>query len=540
MSNEPVDVLIIGAGASGAAIAWSLVETRMKILCLEQGPWVHDTEFPSRNPDYELARYGNFSADPNVRQLPQDYPINNDDSDIAPVNFNAVGGSTINFLGHWPRLHPSDFRSYSVAGVADDWPVDYQTLAPFYDINDRNMGVSGYAGNPSYPAYSPPLPPIPIGKLGQKLASGFNELGWHWWPSDVSILSRDYEGRAKCVNAGTCDLGCAVGAKASVGFTYWNSLIQQGVLLRTNSRVKEILVNDDDMATGVLYYDENNQLQTQQAEMVVVACNGIGTPRLLLNSTSKNFPDGLANRSGQVGKNLMFHPLVGVTGIFDERLEGFKGPMACSIISQEFYEHDESRDFSLGYGLASGRYTTPMTYALGGYGIDNPIPWGEAHRTYFDKQYPFSAGLTVVSNDLPEPTNCVTLDDNLTDSDGIPAPKITYKTGENTRKMLAHGMNRAEEALLAAGAKKTLRGDVDKVWWRAGWHQMGTARMGNDREKSVVNHWGRSHDVKNIFIVDGSIFVTAGGVNPTSTIQALALYIGDNIKNKLANLFDEE
>lgn len=540
MPNEPVDVLIIGAGASGAAIAWSLLETRMRILCLEQGGHISDQQFPSRREDYELARYGDFSCDPNVRQLPQDYPINVTDSCIAPVNWNGVGGSTVNFLGHWVRLKPSDFRTRTLDGVGEDWPIDYQTLEPFYNANDANTGVSGLAGNPAYPDYTPPHPPIPIGVLGQTLARGFNKMGWHWWPSDVAILSRDFEGRSKCVNAGTCDLGCAAGAKGGTNFTYWQMLENSGVELRTRARVREITVDENTgMASGVLYHDAQGRVHEQKAEMVVVACNGIGTPRLLLHSKSKNFPDGLANRSGMVGKNLMFHPLRGVAGVFDEPMKGHEGPMACSILSQEFYESDSARGFVRGYGLHSGRSTTPMTYALGGYGIDAPIPWGEQHREIMDDIYPNLAGLTVVSEDLPEEHNRVTLDANLADSDGIPAPKVTYRLGENTRRMLEHGEAKAEEVLLAAGAKKILSKNDDKVWWRAGWHQMGTCRMGNDSARSVVNGWGRSHDVKNLFIVDGSIFVTAGAVNPTSTIQALALYIGESIKTNIANLFDD-
>ena len=538
-SHDPVDVLIIGAGASGAAIAWSLLETRMRILCLEQGDHLADKDYPSRRDDYELARYGDFSCDPNVRQRKQDYPINSAESCITPVNWNGVGGSTINFLGHWPRLRPSDFRTKTLDGVAEDWPLDYHTLAPFYDMNDRNIGASGLAGNTAYPYYAPPHPPIPMGRLGRKLARGFNEKGWHWWPSDVAILSRDDDGRQKCVNAGTCDLGCAAGAKGGTNFTYWPMLEGAGVELRTNSRVREILVDEGTgFATGVLYHGPDGQVHEQRAEMVIMACNGVGTPRLLLNSTSKLFPEGLANRSGLVGKNLMFHPLTGVAGVFDEPMKGHEGPMACSILSQEFYESDPSRGFVRGYGLHSGRSTTPMTFALGGYGIDNPIPWGEAHREIMDSQYEYLAGLTVVTEDLPEEHNCVTLDPDMTDSDGIPAPKITYRLGENTRAMLRHGEARACELLLAAGAKKVLGKSDDKVWWRAGWHQMGTCRMGHDPAKSVVNGWGRSHDVKNLFIVDGSIFVTAGAVNPTSTIQALALYIGDQIKTNIETLFD--
>ncbi len=537
--KDPVDVLIVGAGASGAAIAWSLLETRMRILCLEQGKHISDREFPSRREDYELARYGDFSCDPNVRMLKQDYPINSTESCITPVNWNGVGGSTINFLAHWPRMRPSDFRTRTLDGVAEDWPVDYAALEPFYEMNDRNVGVSGLGGNPAYPPYRPELPPIPIGRLGWKLAQGFNRLGWHWWPSDVAILSRDHEGRQKCVNAGTCDLGCAAGAKGGANFTYWAVLERARMELRTECRVRKVLIDPNTgFVTGVLYHGPDGQLQEQRAEIVILACNGVGTPRLLLNSKSKQFPDGLANRSGMVGRNLMFHPLTGVSGVFDEPMKGHEGPMACSILSQEFYETDTNRDFVRGYGLHAGRSTTPMTYALGGYGIDRPIPWGEDHREIMDNVYPFVAGLTVVTEDLPEEHNCVSLDPNLTDGDGIPAPKITYRLSENTRRMLRHGEERAKEVLLAAGAKKVLCSDDGNVWWRAGWHQMGTCRMGNDPRASVVNGWGRCHDVKNLFIVDGSIFVTAGAVNPTSTIQALALHIGDNIKNNIANLFD--
>ena len=539
MNNEPVDVLIIGAGASGAAIAWSLLETKMRILCLEQGTHLSDKDFPSRRNDYELSRYAEFSCDPNVRKLKQDYPINSSNSSITPVNWNGVGGSTMNFLAHWPRMRPSDFRTKTLDGVGDDWPVDYYDLEPFYEINDRNVGVSGLSGNPAYPKYTVPYPPIPIGILGQTLAKGFNKLGWHWWPSDVAILSEDDNGRQKCVNAGTCDLGCAAGAKGGANFTYWPILENAGVELRTDSRVREIQVDKaSGLAKGVLYHGSDGQLHHQKAELIIMACNGVGTPRLLLNSKSDLFPDGLANNSGLVGKNLMFHPLTGVAGVFDKPMRGHEGPMACSILSQEFYESDSSRGFVRGYGLHSGRSTTPMTYALGGYGIDNPIPWGDEHREIMDNIYPYLAGLTIVTEDLPEEHNCVTLDEELKDSDGIPAPKINYRVSENTKAMIKHGEERAAEVLLAAGAKKILSKNDDKVWWRAGWHQMGTCRMGHDPDKSVVNGWGRSHDVKNLFIVDGSIFVTAGAVNPTSTIQALALYIGDQIKKNIGTLFD--
>jgi choline dehydrogenase-like flavoprotein len=537
MRHDPVDVLIVGAGASGAAIAWSLSGTGMRIRCLEQGQRVDRSRFPSKRADYELHRYGDFSCDPNVRSRAGDYPINAEDSPITPVNFNGVGGGTINYLAHWVRFHPSDFRVHTVDGVADDWPIDYGTLEPFYAVNDRMMGVSGLAGNPAYPAYSPPLPPLPLGKLGRVLAKGFNALGWHWWPSDAAILSRDYRGRRKCRNAGVCDLGCAVGAKSSVDITYWPLAEQRGVELATGCRVREVTVDARGRADGVLFHDETGALGEQKASVVVLACNGVGTPRLMLNSTSAHFPDGIANRNGLVGKNLMFHPLTGVVGRFDEPMEGFKGPMACSIQSQQFYETDVNREFVRGYGLHAGRSTTPLTYALGGYGIDDPIPWGPEHRVMMDQVYPYCAGLTVVTEDLPREQNQVTLDPDLCDENGIPAPKITYRVDENTSRMIAHGEERAKEALIAAGAQEIVSSGRD-VWRRAGWHLMGTARMGTDPERSVVDQVGRCHDVKNLFIVDGSIFTTAAAVNPTSTIQALALYIADFIKTNRTRVLD--
>ena len=161
--NEPVDVLIVGAGASGAAIAWSLAETRMRILCLEQGDWPRSQDFPTNGRDWEARVLGEWSISPNVRRSPVDYPINEDDSAIKVANFNGVGGGTVLYAGHFPRLHPSDFRVSSLDGVAEDWPISYDTLAPFYDENDRMMGVSSLAGDPAYPPKPSVMPRDPDG-----------------------------------------------------------------------------------------------------------------------------------------------------------------------------------------------------------------------------------------------------------------------------------------------------------------------------------------------------------------------------------------
>ncbi|HJN48864.1 MAG: GMC family oxidoreductase [Pseudomonadales bacterium] len=531
MSEDPVDVLIIGAGASGAAMAWSLVDTRMKILCMEQGDWMNPADYPSTRRNWELT---GLSIDPNVRGLVTDYPINGKDSPISVVNFNGVGGSTILYAAHFPRFHPSDFKVKTLDGVADDWPIDYDQLEPYFAENDRMMGVAGLVGDPAYPPKEPPLPPVPIGRVGETLGRGFNKLGWHWWPSDSAIATVPHERRDKCINLGPCIAGCAQGAKGSTDVTYWPVAIRGGVELRTRCRVREILVDDRGMASGVIYYDADGAERRQKAEVVVLACNGVGTPRLLLNSRSSLFPDGLANSSGLVGKNLMFHPYAWVQGIFDDPLDGYKGPGGCCIWSQEFYETDTTRGFVRGYTMEITRGMGPVTTALSGMAAGR-IPWGPDHHRAYLELFNRRAGMVMICEDLPEAHNTVTLDRELVDSDGIPAPKVSYQVGENSRKMLDHAMARGSEVLQAAGAKQV---DSHAPMPTAGWHLMGTARMGTDPKTSVVNEWGRCHDVRNLFIVDGSIFVTSAGVNPTCTIQALALYIADSMKKNLANLFD--
>jgi choline dehydrogenase-like flavoprotein len=534
MAEEPVDVLIVGAGASGAALAWSLADTRMNILCLEQGDWVDPGTYPTTGTDWELRRFGDFGLSPNGRGRSEDYPVNDAESPIAVSNFNAVGGSTILYAAHFPRFHPSDFRVRTLDGVAADWPLDYDRLAPHYAQNDRMMGVAGLAGDPAYPPKEVPLPPVPLGRLGETLARGFNRLGWHWWPSDSAIATRPYEGRAPCINLGPCILGCAQGAKASTDLTYWPAALRRGVTLRTRCRVREITVSENGLADGVIYFDGDGVEQRQKAEVVVLACNGVGTPRLLLNSRSRQFPDGLANRSGLVGRNLMFHPYALVTGVFDEPLEGYKGPIGCCLMSQEFYETDPSRDFVRGYSFEILRGMGPVSTALWGM-ASGRVPWGEEHHRRYGDLFDRTAGMVVICEDLPESHNRVTLDPELVDSNGIPAPKIDYRLGENSQKMLEHSVARGREVLEASGAKETV---AEAPLRAAGWHLMGTARMGTDPQSSVVNEWGRCHDVRNLFIVDGSLFVTAAAVNPTHTIQALALYVADSIKKNLANLFD--
>jgi choline dehydrogenase-like flavoprotein len=525
-ADERADVLVIGAGASGAAVAWKLAGAGISVVCLEQGDWVDARAYPHWQADWELYRNTDWSAEPNVRRLAQDYPVNDRASVISPLMYNAVGGSTIHWSAHFPRFRPSDFRVRSLDGVADDWPIDYATLEPYFDLNDQMMGVAGITGDPAYPPKSPrQTPPIPLDTLGVTIAGGFDRLGWHWWPSDSAILTRDYDGRRACVNCGPCDLGCPIGAKASTDITYWPKALASGARLVTRARVREITLGPDGLADGVVYYDGEGREHALKARAVVLAANGIGTPRLLLNSRSARFPEGLANRSGLVGRNLMFHPYAMARGVFDKPLGGHRGPIGCSIISQEFYETDLSRGFVRGYSFQVARGLSPIASANGGL-VGDRVPWGREHRRAYAERFDRTITVAVIGEDLPEPENRVDLDPALADSNGIPAPRVSYRLSENSRRMLDHGIARAAEVLHAAGAREIASNPLLRA---GGWHLMGTARMGRDPATSVVDAEGRCHDVPNLYVVDGSVMVTCAGVNPTSTIQALALHIADGM-----------
>ena len=533
MANALVDILIIGSGASGAAVAWRLSDAGFRVLCLEQGRWQKPQEYPTLFADWEFRAASSFSYNPNVRGLPEDYPVNDSKSDISPLMFNAVGGSTIHWTAHAPRFHPSDFKVRSLDSVADDWPITYADLEPYYDLNDAWMGCSGIAGDPANPPRATrPMPPLPLGPDGERIARGFDRLGWHWWPSDSYINSQQYRGRAACNNCGPNGLGCAEQAKGSTDVTYWPVAIANGVELRTGARVFEITTGADGRATGAKYFDADGAVQFQPARAVIVAANGVGTPRLLLLSKSDRHPGGLANSSGLVGRNLMFHPYAMISGFFaDDVAPTWQGPLGNILMSQEFYETDRSRGFVRGYSYQMNRSTGPARTAIG---LSLPaVRWGEGHHADFAMRFGNSTILAAIGEDLPEEHNRVELDPDLTDAHGIAAPKVLYKLSENSARQMAHAVANGERVLRAAGAHTVMSTPLLRG---GGWHLMGTARMGDDPARSVVDRNGQAHDVDNLYVVDGSVFVTGGAVNPTPTIQAIALRIADHIRTERTDL----
>ena len=525
--GERADVLVIGSGAAGAAVTKRLSDLGAKVVCLEQGDWVDRQDYPSTRADWEIAlRRGPFHFNPNVRKRPEDYPIVSTGGHPPTVlMFNAVGGSTIHYTAHFPRFHPSDFRVKSLDDVADDWPIRYEDLEPYYDMNDGEMGVAGLAGDPANPPRSPrPTPPLPLGELGETIGRGFDKLGWYWWVSDNAIVSRYYQDRLACGLHGKCMLGCPFGSKASTDVSYWPKALRRGATLKTWARVREITLDNRGRARGALYYDRRGDLHEQLARVVVICANGVGTPRLLLNSKSRLFPDGLANSSGMVGKNFMLHPFRFLEGVFESRMDGHEGPFGIPAFSQQFYETDLKRGFIRGYSFLLERSFGPLHHAWGGF-VNKPVPWGADHHRVMQQRFPHIIRVTVLGEDLPGEHNRVELDPTIKDSNRIPAPKVVYTYSENSLKMLEHGAQMGRQVLEAAGAIEVL----DSGIIQPAFHLLGTARMGKDPNRFVVNEWHQTHDVKNLFLVDGSSFTTSAAVNPTSTIGALALRAADGI-----------
>lgn len=524
MATPDYDVIIVGSGAGGSAAAWRLSSLGLRVVCIERGDWQDPSQYPSTGNDWELQKQGAFSYRPSQRDMPSDYTIDTTQSDIDVANFNAVGGATVLFSGHFPRFHPSDFYTATLDGVGVDWPISYQDLTPYFTANDKMMRVAGLVGDPAYPPMEALLPPVPMGEYGEKIAKGFHSLGWHWWPSYAAIATTTASG-SPCLNLGPCNTGCPQGAKSSTDVTYLPAAMSLGLDVVTNTVVTRVDTSGDGRAKGVWIRNQQGEESFVSAAVVVLACNAIGTARLLLASQSDAYPQGLANGSGLVGKHLMLHPLGHAEGLFDEPIDVDKGPQGCCIYSHEFYETDAKRAFVRGYTLhvlrGGGLTETALT------GIDRrEVRWGKTLVDDVRALHRRRGSIAVICEDLPDAENQVTLDAQRVDRDGMPVAVVKYRVGENARAMMNHGLTQAKRVLKASGLKKVMASGPVR---EAGWHLLGTARMGHDPSQSVVNASGEAHDVKGLYIADGSVFPTSGGVNPASTIQAVALYIADRI-----------
>lgn len=524
-THDRAEVLIIGAGCAGAITAMTLTEAGVRTVCLEQGPWWRPEDFPHYRADWEWQRLTRWNTAVNTRASRHDYPIDSDDE--STLMWSGVGGSTTIYTATWPRFRPSDFRKQQEHGLAPDWPLSYEDLADYYQRTDELVGVSGLQGDPAMPPRGPfPTPPLPQTGVGRAAAAGFRKLGWHHWPMPCAIISEDYQGRPACNHCGNCQSGCPRGSLNSVERTLWPRALAAGCELRTHARVECIETDSQGRATGAVYVDTNSGVRHfQPADRVVVSANGVGTPRLLLLSAGGKHPNGLANSSDQVGRNLMHHVLSIVEMWSEARTDSHQGIVSAALICEEFAESDPARGFVNGFTIHISRLNGAGYQALGSHSA-NTAPWGRDHHAFFRRHFGHGFCALIVGDDLPQADNRVTLSEKLNDSSGLPAARINYRLHDNDVKLIRYGIDRAHDLASAIDAFDVKLNDFglsEGAYRLPAWHLLGTCRMGDNPETSVTDRWHRAWDCPNLFIIDGSSMVTGAAVNPTSTISALAL-----------------
>ena len=532
--RDSVDFVIVGSGAAGGVLAKELATSGFDVVVMEQGPWQQPTQFTHDElaVERELAML-NRVVEPNqtFRSTPADPAQLNVGRGI--LYRRAVGGSSVHFAANYWRFRPVDFRERSKWGAISgtgfaDWPITYEELEPYYTKVDWEIGVSGAAGPNDPPRSRPyPMPPLPNKSSGVILERAAAKLGLHAQVAPMAIASQPYDGRAACQACGRCAYyGCEFGAKSSALVTVIPRAIATGRCeVRTDSTVIRIDVGQRGRVTGVVYADRDGRERRQSARAVIVAANGAETARLLLVSASPAFPHGLANSSGNVGQYLMLNGFSFTTGRFEHPLNEYKGAVDSRIVL-DFYDADPERGFYGGGGIDARFPYGPIAFAVNG--LPNDVAtWGleykHALRDYYTHSVRFMSHLT----SLPVASNGITLDHEHRDRWGRPGLCLTYQDHPDDMSTKHWFQRRTQEMMEAAGATRVWNQPVLPA--DGGVQLLGTARMGDDPRDSVVDRYHRAHDVPNLFICDGSSFVTSGRGQPTMTIQALAFRAAEHI-----------
>ncbi|HKW61100.1 MAG TPA: GMC family oxidoreductase [Candidatus Acidoferrum sp.] len=539
-TTDEVDFVVIGSGAAGGVLAKELSTNGFRVVVLEQGPYLTEADFTHN--EVEVVKRNQLTNHPKLqpttfRKTPQDKAKRHP----ALVYGRMVGGSSVHFTANYWRFHEIDFIERSKVGAVPgaslaDWPINYADLEPYYTKAEWELGVSGLAGaSPFDPPRSKPypMPPLPVKSGGVIFERAARKLGWHPFPAPMAILSQPRPGRSACVQCGFCEsFGCEVGAKSSTLATVIRTAEKTGRCeIRPNCYVHRIETNVNGRVTGATYFDKNRVTHLQKAKVVVVCANGAETPRLLLLSTGKQFPDGLANSSGLVGKYLMMNSGPSAMAVFEHPLNDYKG-VAVSRILHDFYELDPQKvGFCGGGGLDARFDMTPISFATVGYDMGGLPPqtpkWGKEFKATLAHNYTRTVEIVSHGTSLPVEANSFSLDPDLKDAWGLPALRMTYKDHPDDLKLGAFLRARILELLDATDAVQKWASQVEEQDFA--YHLLGTCRMGTDSKSSVINADHRSHDVKNLFLCDGSSLVTSGRGQPTLTISALAYRAADRI-----------
>ncbi|MFK4295849.1 choline dehydrogenase-like flavoprotein [Arthrobacter sp. GAS37] len=525
---EPVEVLIIGAGASGGTAAKVFTEAGIRVVALDRGPFLRNEQFSGDELKYLNRNY--VWPDPQLK--PRTYRPD-EESPEEEVQFSptpqGVGGGTIHWGGIVPRMTEDDFRLRSLHGDIPgaslvDWPIEYGDLEPYYTRVEWELGTSGLAGanrweGPRSKGY--PTKPVELTHYGRVFAQAMKKMGQSTFPIPQAMVTEPYRGRNAHVNSGFWQqYGDPVGAKSSTANTFIPDALATGLLdLRPDCYVREIILHPDGTAKGAIYTDADGNEVKQLADIVICCAGAIETTRLLQLSKSASHANGLANSSGLLGANATFHEYLFAIGLFDKEVVDPLYPWAghyMNTMSFDYYQTDYDRGHMLGTLIFASMLGHPVNWTFPG----RPT-WGQASKDADRDLFNHSMKLGVMVQDLPVESNRVDLDPNVVDAWGLPVARITHTPHANDFAQAKWQVAKNMEILEVAGASKIIPVNLEKITGNC-CHEMGTARMGNDPSKSVVDKWCQTHDVPNLYIFDGSFFPTSTGVNPTLTIMANA------------------
>ena len=505
---EAVDVVIVGAGAAGSVFAAVLAEAGKSVVVVERG---RDTKFSDLYSSQIWSRRLKWAAPLVIEEGP----------DSIWPNFNTghgVGGSAMHHYAVWPRYHEDDFQEQTLYGKSLDWPFEYSALRPFYDQVQDDVGISGDAKQePWRPPGAPyPLPPVLVSNHGQVLKRGFDALKMRTSPIPMAVLSRPYKGRNPCIWDGWCDAGCPIGALANPLAVYIPRAQKAGARIVANAAVTRVLTDSTGKkASGVEYFTADGQAVVQPATAVVLCAFTVENARLMLNSGNSKHPNGLGNSSGTVGRYLMSHPAIGVSGLFKDDMQNYLGATGGQLLCQDVFDKKSdpsgafgSRQWEIGLALKPND--------LLGIAMTRPDIFGKGLHEFMLDGARHMGSMVGVCEDEPVYENRVALAPQK-DKWGMPVALIKYQTTANGKKLWATGAAEGVKIFKAAGAREAWHGPP------GGQHIMGGTVMGKDPKKSVLNGSAQSHDVKNLFVGGPGVFPTSSSVNSTFTAHAMAM-----------------
>lgn len=546
MGNKHVKAIVIGSGAGGGVVAKELAEAGMSVVLFERGKWYRPSD--TRKDDLYNQRNQTLGPafGPDVKKNPRVFVHDDGREEICtpargPYSNNAacVGGGTYSYGAMAWRFMPQDFKMRSTYGTLagstlEDWPIRYEDLEPFYEKAEWEIGVSGDDSNNPYkgPRNKPlPMPPLAMRQESQILWPAAERMGLH--PFFIPMLRNTvpYNNRRGCMRCRWCvGFACECEARSGTQNTVILQALRTGTCeIRAECIVSEIYVNDQGVATGVGYYDENDRFQEQTADLVIVSGGAIESARLLLNSKSSLFPEGLGNNHDWVGRNIQDHHYSGAYGLMDYDMYDDLGPGPEIAICD--YNHEN--EGLIGGAMLCNEFLTLPYQAV------NTLPpgtrrWGKEHKDFMRTNFRRTMAVKGPTQEMPTFDARVQVDPKVTDHWGIPVARLSGKGHIHSVEIAQEMAKKAEAWLREAGAIQTWRTYPTKPRFSAFQHQAGTCRMGEDKESSVVNRYCQMHECDNVFVVDSSVHVTNGGFNPALTIMAIAYWASDYMKKNFA------